>query len=378
MQLIFIILPLIIMLGAFAWCGWTFWSHYKANGKKGGALAKRNLIQIIGSLVLAVAMMFVLVFVPASIHQVNTGEIAVVKVWGEAKYTKTAGIHFDDWISKEYVMYDLKTQEITSDIGAYSLDAQTMQCQITIQYKIQGDKVIDINEKYGSLQVLDERLIAVAVEQAKVVLSSQSAMEIIENRGSLGARFQEALATKIEPYYVDVSLCVVTNIDFSDAFEKVVEDKMIAEQEKLKAEYEKEKAIIQAEQELEVAKLAAEAKLATAEGEANAMKAIAEAEGKAIKLKSIEVARMMGFEIIETEVLEDNVVIGVEYDIDFTGKTQAEIELISEYLKYLSYLETWDGKLPTVMTDTGASIIMPMPDESETSGGSGTSADENS
>lgn len=362
MQIIFVILPAVLMLGALGWGGWAFWSNYNATRNKGGGFVKNKLIQGIMAIVLTVAMAFVLVLVPASIHLVNTGEIALVKVWGEAQYTKTAGIHYDNWISREYVMYDLKTQEIVSDINAYSLDAQTMECTLTVQYKIQSDKVIEIYEKYGELEVLNERLMAVAIEQAKVVLSSQSAMEIIENRDSLGARFQGALSTKIEPYYVDVSLCVVTNIDFSDAFEKVVEDKMIAEQEKLKAEYEKEKAIIQAEQQLEVAKLEAEAKLAAAEGEANAMRTIAEAEAKAIKLKSIEVARMMGFEITETEVKEENVVVGVEYDIDFTGKSQAEIELISEYLKYLSYLETWDGKLPTVMTDTGASIILPLPD----------------
>lgn len=366
MQAIFIILPLIGMIGAAVWAVFSFMPAFRKNKKAAapqvrGALAKSRLIQGVAACVLAVVMLFVLVFVPASLHQVNTGEIAVVKVWGEAKETKTAGIHFGNWVSEEYVIYDLKTQEITADINAYSLDAQTMDCRLTVQYKIQSDKVIEINEKYGSLAILGDRISSVAVEQAKVVLSSQSAMTIIEKRDSLGSRFSEALTPKLEPYYVDITLCVVTNIDFSDAFEKVVEDKMIAEQEKLKAEYEKEKAIIQAEQELEVAKLAAQSKLAQAEGEANALKAIAEAEAEAIKSKSIEVARMMGFTIKEVEVQEDGVVTGISYDIDFTGKDAKEIALISDYLKYISYLETWDGKLPTVVTDSGANIMIPVP-----------------
>jgi regulator of protease activity HflC (stomatin/prohibitin superfamily) len=151
-------------------------------------------------------------------------------------------------------------------------------------------------------------------------------------------------------------MVAVTDITFSNAFEEIVEDKMIAEQEKLKAEYEKEKAIIQAEQELEVSKKQAEAELVKAEAEARAIEEIAKAQANSIKLKSIETARMLGFTI--TETINENEII---YDIDFEGKTQEEINAISNYLKYIEYLEVWNGELPTVMTDNGATIMIPVP-----------------
>jgi hypothetical protein len=59
---------------------------------------------------------------------------------------------------------------------------------------------------------------------------------------------------------------------------------MIAEQEKLKAEYEKEKAIIQAEQELEVAKRQAEAQLEKAKKEAESQLVLAQAEADALEI----------------------------------------------------------------------------------------------
>ena len=130
---------------------------------------------------------------------------------------------------------------------------------------------------------------------------------------------------------------------------------MIAEQQQLKAEYEKKKAIIEAEQELEVAKLAAQANIAKAEGDAEAVRVKAQAEANAIKLKSIEVARMLGFGITETATDE-----GVIYDIDFTGKSAEEIKVISEYLRYIEYLEVWDGKLPTVMGGDNANVFVPV------------------
>ena len=163
-----------------------------------------------------------------------------------------------------------------------------------------------------------------------------------------------------EEYCVQIVAVVLTNIDFSDAFEKTVEDKMIAEQEKLKAEYEKETAIVNAEKELEVAKLEAQAKLEKAKADANAQIEVARAEAESVKLKSIEVARALGFNIKETEITDENgVVTAVEYEIDFDGKSAEEVKLITEYLKYIEYLAKWDGKLPSVVTDGGATIMIP-------------------
>ena len=112
-------------------------------------------------------------------------------------------------------------------------------------------------------------------------------------------------------------------------------------------EYEKETAIVNAEKELEVAKLQAQAKIEKAKADAEAQIEIARAEAQAVKLKSVEVARALGFAITETEVTDEKgVVTSVEYEIDFEGKTAEEIKLITEYLKYIEYLSKWNGELP--------------------------------
>lgn len=299
---------------------------------------------LVGTL-LTIGAVIAFIIVPFSFHQIDTGEIAVVKQYGKVVDTRNAGLNFDLWFIRTYEKYDLKTQETTQEIAAYSSDAQTMTGTLTIQYKIKSDKVLEINETHGSLSVLSERISSVAVERAKVVLASQSAMQIIENRGTLSQRLNEEITKAMQGYNVDVTLAVITNIDFSDAFEKVVEDKMIAEQEKMKAEYEKEKAIIQAEQQLEVAKKQAEAELAKAEGEAKAQIEIAKAQAETIKSKSLEIARMLGFEIVDGEIIMD-------------GKSPEQIAAISEYLKYITYLETWDGKLPETMVGDSSNVIV--------------------
>lgn len=320
--------------------------------RKKHRLSKSRLITCV---VCALVCFVLFISVPLSLHTVEPGQVAVVKVWGKAKYIRTPGTYFDFWISNEYTIFDSTVQQEDIDTMCYSLDAQTMDVKLVVQYQIHEENAIEIVNNYNGLDQLSKRIESIAIEKAKAVLSKKSAMNIIETRASVSPDIENLIKqTVTEGYYVDIVAVVITNIDFSDAFEATVEDKMIAEQQQLKAEFEKQKAIIEAEKELEVAKLAAEANIAKAEGDAEAILVKSRAEANAIKLKSVEVARMLGFTIVEEQT--EN---GINYDIDFTGKTDAEIKLISDYLKYVAYLDAWNGELPMVTGD-GANVFIPL------------------
>lgn len=331
-----------------------FKKRRRKNGIIGAALASLS------------AVLFVLL--PFSFHTVNAGEVAVVKHLGKADKVRTAGTYFDFWVTETYDMYDAKVQNMEIKTQAYSKDAQTMDVMMTVQYQIDASKVIEIANKYGSLNVLANRIESIATEKTKSTLSSYSAMNIIETRSTISPKVEGIIKETVdEEYCVNIVAVVLTNIDFSPAFEKTVEDKMIAEQEKLKAEYEKETAIINAEKELEVAKLAAEAKIESAKADAQAQVEAAKAEARAIQLKSIEVARALGFIINEEIVTDEEGVESVVYTIDFTGKSAEEIQVITDYMKYIEYLSKWDGKLPSVMTGDSASIMIPVDPSTDTS-----------
>ena len=302
------------------------------------------------------------VLVPSSFHTVEAGQVAVVKHLGEARLVRTAGTYFDFWVTEKYEYYDAKVQNMNIATQAYSKDAQTMNIAMNVQYKIDESKVIEIANQYGTIELLANRIESIATEKTKATLSSYSAMNIIETRSTISPLVEQTIKDAVnEEYCVEIVAVVLTNIDFSEAFEKTVEDKMIAEQEKLKAEYEKATAIVNAEKELEVAKLQAQAKIEKAKADAEAQIEVARAEAESVKLKSVEVARALGFNIKETEILgDDGVVTAVEYEIDFTGKTDEEIKLITDYLKYIEYLSKWDGELPDVMTGEGANIMIPV------------------
>lgn len=306
----------------------------------------------------AVAAALLFLMIPFSFHTVQAGEVAVVKHLGEARIVRTAGTYFDFWVTENYERYDAKVQNLDIKTTAYSKDAQTMDILMTVQYQIDATKAVEIASNYGSLTVLSNRIESVTVEKAKSVLSAYSAMNIIETRAHISPEVEDTVKQAIDSnYYVTVNTVVLTNIDFSDAFEKTVEDKMIAEQEKLKAQYEKETAIINADKELEVSKKQAEAKIELAKADAEAQKLVASAEAYATKIKIVELARSMGYTVTETANETETV-----YDIDWGTGAEADAgkNLLIEYLKYLEYLSKWNGELPNVMvTDGNASIMIP-------------------
>ena len=320
---------------------------------------KAKKLSAVGVVLLLIGVIGI-ISVPASFHTVEAGQIAVVKHLGEAKNVRTPGTYFDFWLTETYDYYDSKVQNMDIITQAYSKDAQTMDIAMNVQYKIDVTKVIDIANEYGTIDLLANRIESIATEKTKATLSSYSAMNIIETRSTISPLVEETIKSAVdEEYCVEIVAVVLTNIDFSEAFEKTVEDKMIAEQEKLKAEYEKETAIVNAQKELEVAKLEAQAKLEKAKADAEAQIEVARAEAQSVKLKSIEVARAMGFNVTEVEIKgEDGVTTAIEYEIDFEGKSSEEIKLITDYLKYIEYLGKWDGKLPSVMTGDSASIMI--------------------
>jgi regulator of protease activity HflC (stomatin/prohibitin superfamily) len=189
---------------------------------------------------------------------------------------------------------------------------------MTLQYQIMPDKVTDIAVQYGTLKVLEGRIQSIVIEKTKATLSSYKAMDIIANRASISPEVESTIKLAVdEDYYVSITAVVLTNIDFSDSFEKAVEDKMIAEQSKLKAEYENQTKVAQAAAEAEARLKAAEADVEIAKAKAEAKKIAAQAEAEANKLI--------------TESLTD---------------------LILESKFY----EKWDGELPQVM-GVGSAIL---------------------
>ncbi|MCL2675937.1 MAG: prohibitin family protein [Firmicutes bacterium] len=350
---LFLLIAGSLILGVFSLNKGKFFSR----GGRKEPPSKSDKIKAAVFMSVAGVFLIMFIFVPFGFKTVETGEIAVVKVWGEAKELKNPGLHFMNIISTKYEIYDLKTQQMDIDDEVYTADAQPLMMKLTVQYSIQTDKVLEINRTYGQMETLATRIKNIALEKSKVILSAKDAMKLIETRAALSPDVLTEIKTIEAQYFINIENVAIVDMAFSAAFEQAVEQKMIEQQAVERAKAEAERANIKAQEELDVSKLQAAQAIERAAGQAEAQIEIARGEAQALKLKSIEAARLLGFIIKEVEV--DG---GIDYEIDFEN-SDPDIEktsIISDYLKFIAYLEAWDGKLPEVVGE-GVSILWPMP-----------------
>lgn len=337
-----------------------------------GKVSRGSKATLWGGIGAFLLMLGLVICVPGSFHQVDTGSVAVVRHLGKIEGMRTPGTYFDFYMTKNYEVYDTKVQQDKITTLAYSKDGQIMELEVFLQYQVQTDHIMDIATQYGTLDALQSRIETQTIEKTKTVMSSDIAMNIIQNRAHFSNEVSESVREGISAdYYVNVRDVVLTNIDFSDEFEKAVEDKVIAEQEK-------QAAITRAEAELEVAKLEAQKKIEEARGNAEAQKIIASAAAEAATYNIIELARTLGYTVTETYIYsvdgvetsyaakqaESETVIYLKtiYVIDTTSGPGVDNfkKLVEDYLAYLAYLEAWNGELPDVVAgDDAISIIVP-------------------
>lgn len=253
--------------------------------------------------IIAFVLLMVFILVPFSFHTVDATEVGVVKELGKLVDVEGPGTYFDFWVTRKVTKIDSKVRTITLDTAAYSKDAQTLTYSMKVQYQILPDKATDIVSKYGTMEALETRLSSISDDRTKSVMGSYTAMDIIAKRSEMGPLVSQTITETVgDNYFVKIVSVEIVNIDFSDAFEKAVEDKMIAEQNQLKQQYENE------------------AKVAKSKADAEAKIVAAEAEAKANKL------------------LE---------------------QTLTDKMIQKQYLEKWDGKLPSVVAGDEASVIIP-------------------
>lgn len=300
-----------------------------------------------------------LALIPGSFHTVDAGTVAVVKRLGVITDVESPGTYFDFWLTRKYETYDAKVQQVEIKMDAYTLDAQSMDISMVVQFQVRQDNVEEIAINYGGLEALTNRIQSVAIERTKATLSQYQAEKLIEERNTISPKVEKEISDAIgDKYYVTFKSAVLTDITFSDAFEAAVEAKMMAQQEKLQAQYENEKKKEQADTALYVAEQEAKALVAKAQATADSQVAIAEADARAIVLKSVEVARMLGYTVKETVTESEEGAKEVSYEI-VHDETHTGAD-IAEYMKYIEYLSKWDGKLPQVVAgDNGFMITVP-------------------
>lgn len=275
---------------------------------------------IVFSAVVAVAAAATLI---SACEEVPTGHTGVQVVMGSVQTeTLDSGFHLKTPFVCDVVEVDNRIQKIEVDASAVSKDLQDIAATIAINFHLAPEASVSMYKSIG-LSYEDSILQPAIQEATKSIMAQYRAEELIQRRGEVSVAIADLITSKVGDYGIVVDEFNLTNFSFSKAFDDAIEAKLVAEQNKIKAATENEQRVAAAEAD------AAEAK-ARAEGEAEAAKIKAQGEAEAIKAKA---------------------------DAEAEANRKISESITPELIDY-NRIESWDGKLPSVMNGSNGNVIV--------------------
>ena len=257
----------------------------------------------VGPWILAALVAVYLVF--ASWYMVDQGERAVVLRLGATVGEAGPGPHFKlPWVDTVRKITIQNQNRRYQALEAYSRDQQPANLTVSVTFVVSDPSAI--YEQYGDLEGAVMRLIDPRVmSETKSIFGQYDAVRAIQERVALNEDFSSAVTSAITGP-INIISVQIENIDFSEAYEQSVEQRMLAQVE-----------IQRREQNLRTTEVEAQIARTRAEGEAEAIRLRGEAEASAIRARA--------------------------------DALRANADLVQ-----LQAVEKWDGKLPTTMVPSTA------------------------
>jgi regulator of protease activity HflC (stomatin/prohibitin superfamily) len=251
-------------------------------------------------------------------YTIDQRERGVILRNGKLIGTATPGLGFKIPFIDSIVKISLETQRVHFDkVNAYSRDQQPADLLISVNFRATEDKVDDLYSQFGSVRGYADRILLPTVQsQSKIVFGQFNAVTAIQERGRLNAEVMAAVLKYAEGPIVIESV-QIENLDFSNEYEKSIEQRMLAEVE-----------VQRLRQNAEREKVQAEIVVTKATAEANAVRQRAQAESEAIRLRGEAEAAAI--------------------------RARADALRANADLVQLQAVEKWDGKLPTTMVPSTA------------------------
>lgn len=224
----------------------------------------------------AVIALVIAVCLAMSITVVQAGHTGVITTFGKvSENVLQEGIHMKaPW--QKITKIDNRIVKLTVDTDGSTKDLQQVNTELAVNYRVDSSKSYYIIKNVG--RTYEDTLVTPATNEVlKAVMAKYSAEECITNRASLSTEIIQSINEKLNKQGIFVEDINIVNFNFSAELNAAIEAKQVAEQNKLKAETEKEQTIIEAE-------AAAEKKTIAAKANADAILIEAKAEAEANEL----------------------------------------------------------------------------------------------
>lgn len=248
-------------------------------------------------IVTVIVVLIALIIVLNAFTAVTSGHTGVVTTFGKVSdQVLSEGLHFKIPFVQNIILVDNRVQKAEAECSSASKDLQTVRSTIAVNYKIMNSYSASVYKNIG--MDYESVIITPAIQECvKAVTARYTAEELITNRQTVSDLMSEQLKDKISSYGIDIQIFNIISFEFTEEYNAAIEAKQTAQQNALKAEQDLQRIKVEAEQTV----------------------AEAEAEAEAYRLKS---------------------------------------EQITPEIILMSYIDKWDGRLPTVASgDSGAMML---------------------
>jgi len=171
------------------------------------------------------------------------------------------------WVSVKTIYYATDVYE--DEIPCFSSDQLEMKITVLMRWQLNVSKIKDLYLSFPHLDYEQTAIDSIMEETIRLITKEYTALETIEHRDLVAQRMQDEVLQKVGEskvlvgalYHLEFDL---KNIAYPDKYTSAIEDKLVAEQRKIQAEFERERILV----------------LANASAQEVLIKAHAEAEAK--------------------------------------------------------------------------------------------------
>jgi len=218
------------------------------------SLNKKGSLFGVSAIIVFILVLFWLI---VSIDSVPAGHVGVMDKFGVVSdKLLSPGMYWTGAFTSTK-SFSTRTQKFEYVASSASKDLQIVNTEITLNFRLLNDKAIETYKNIG--QNYEEIIIRPIIQEAvKSQTAKYNAEEIITRREEVKGLITDYIISKLSNKGIEVMEVAITNFDFSDEFNKAIEQKQVAEQMALKAERDLDRVKTEAQQNIEMAKAEAE------------------------------------------------------------------------------------------------------------------------
>lgn len=186
--------------------------------------------------VISVIIVFLLTI---SATTIDVGERGLVLGYGQTKGVLSQGFH---WVNPFYSVevFNIRNNKYETTASSASSDLQQASISVAVNFNIDESKIEEIYTTYGT-NYMDRIFVQNVQEAVKTVSAKYNASELITKREEVKGEIKTKLQEMTSNVVIITDIAIV-NVDFSDSFDRSVEEKVRAEQQALTSKANLEKA----------------------------------------------------------------------------------------------------------------------------------------